>query len=146
MFALMVVLASASLSPGFQLNRRPINPSPHGTQASGLAGNYYGYDGRTLHTWEFHGDGTFLHTWIASGAGTRVRNSERGGFRVQGDSLELRLTSSATGFTTPGTGGNSTLVGGNAETASQIRHLKIQFDTAGKPAVLEGIQLKPKSW
>ena len=117
--------------------------SPAGSRFSG---NYLGYEGRTLHTWEFQGNGTFLHTWIVSGAGTSVRNSERGTFRLQGDTLEIALASSASGFVTPGIGGRTTQAGGNAETASQTRRLKVQMDKSGILLVLDGIPMKPKSW
>jgi hypothetical protein len=119
-------------------------PSRH-PAGSRFSGNYYGREGRTLHTWEFHGDGTFLHSWIISGAGTSVRNSERGTFRLQGDTLEIALTSSASGFVTPGVGGRTTQAGGNAEPATQTRRLKVQLDK-GTLAVLDGIPMKPKTW
>lgn len=108
-------------------------------------GNYYGYEGRLLHTWEFHPDGTFLHTWISSGTGTNVRNSERGVFQFQGDKLMLRISSTAGGFATPGVGGRSTLSGGAADATASRREVKIQVLNSGG-IVLDGIQLKPKNW
>ncbi len=117
--------------------------APGGTR---LAGNYFGFEGRTLHTWEFHGDGTFLHTWMASGSGTSVRSSERGRFRLVGDVLEIQLTSLASGFTTPGLGGRSTVAGGGAEQASQVRRMTIQWAVPGQSMVLDGIALKLKPW
>ena len=120
--------------------------APDSPVRSALAGNYYGYEGRTLHTWDFHADGTFLHTWMISGSGTRVRNSERGVFRLQGDTLELKLGSSASGFSTPGIGADNTLIGGSAETATRIQRVKIRLDQTGKLVALDGIEVKPKSW
>jgi hypothetical protein len=67
-------------------------PAPSG---SGFAGGYFGYYGRTLHTWDFSPDGSFPHTWIASGSGTTVRNSQRGRFQVVSDRLELVIGSTA---------------------------------------------------
>ena len=119
---------------------------PRDPAGSRFSGNYFGYEGRTLHTRDFHDDGTFLHTWIVSGAGTSVRNSERGWFRIHGETLEIALTSSASGFVTPGVGGRTTQAGGNAQTASQTRRLKVQMDQSGILFVLDGIPMKPKSW
>ena len=132
-----------------QSQQRTLSPdatAPPLRAPSRLSGNYYGSAGRTLHTWEFHADETFLHSWIVSGAGTNVRNSERGTFRLRGDTLEIILTSSATGFTTPGVGGQSTLAGGGSDGVAQTRHLSVQFDGAGNPTALDGIPIKPKSW
>jgi hypothetical protein len=117
---------------------------PPASQA--IRGNYFGYEGRTLHTWEFSPGGTFLHTWIAAGAGTSVRNSERGVFILNGDVLELRLKSAAGGFATPGVGGRSTISGGGAEASSEVRKLKIQIFKSESGIVLDGVKLKPRSW
>jgi hypothetical protein len=111
-----------------------------------FTGNYFGSEGRMLHTWEFYASGTFLHTWMVSGAGTNVRHSERGAFALKGNVLELKLTSSAGGYTTPGVGGNSTLIGGSSETASEIRQLRVKLDASGVLLELDGIQMKPKRW
>lgn len=124
----------------------PDSPAMPLSAGSKLAGNYFGTDGRTLNTWEFHTDGTFLHTWAASGTGTSVRNSERGQFQLSSDTVVLKIASSASGFTTPGVGGRSTLVGGAADSTSEIRKLKIQFLKSEKAILLDGIKLKPKSW
>jgi hypothetical protein len=112
--------------------------------APALRPSYFGYEGRTLHTWDFSPDGTFLHTWIVSGAGTSVRNSERGSYRLRGDTLELKLNSSATGFVTPGAGGRTTLSGGGAEEVPQTRQVTIRFDSSA--VILDGVRLQPKSW
>lgn len=109
-----------------------------------FTGNYFGYDGRTLHTWEFRADGTFLHSWIVSGPGTSVRNSERGVFRVSGDVLELGIASAASGFVTPGVGGRSTVAGGGAEERGEVRRVKFAKSVDG--VVLDGVKLKPKNW
>jgi hypothetical protein len=109
-----------------------------------LTGNYFGYEGRTLHTWDFNINGTYLHTWIAAGAASSVRNSERGAFAVFGDELELRPASAAGGFVTPGTGGRSTVVGGSEDSGSPRRRLKFIRSESG--ILLDGMKLKPKSW
>jgi hypothetical protein len=126
---------------GSQASRPPSTPA---ATKPAFTGNYYGMDGRTLHTWEFHSDATFLHTWISSGAGTNVRNSERGSFRLVGDTVELRLSSTATGFTTPGVGGRTTAVGGGDGRSTETRNVSIRF--ADPNLVLDGVPLKPKSW
>ena len=110
----------------------------------GLSGNYFGYEGRLLHTWEFSGSGSFLHTWIAAGSGTSVRNSERGSFVLSGETLELRVRSSAGGYITPGAGGRTAIIGGGSETASEIRRIRCIKDETG--LVLDGVKLKPRSW
>lgn len=119
---------------------------PEAAPVPKIAGSHFGFDGRTLHTWEFNRDGSFLHTWIVSGAGTGIRNSERGTYRLAGESLELKLTSSASAFTTPGVGGRSTLSGGGAGTASEKRQLKVEHLTSENAILLDGVKLKPKSW
>jgi hypothetical protein len=110
---------------------------------SKLTGSYFGYDERTLHTWDFRSDSTFLHTWIASGAGTSVRNSERGAYRLTGNVVELKTISAAGGFVTPGVGGRSAAVGGGAEANQEVRRLKFEVSDSG--VVLDGVKLKPKS-
>jgi len=114
--------------------------------ASRFSGKYFGYEGRMLHTWEFDEDGTFLHTCITSGAGTNTRASEKGRFRLADSTLELKMSSAASGFTTPGVGGNRTNLGGNHEVSSETRKLDIQFLSGEKAIILGGVKLKPKSW
>ncbi len=122
------------------------SPPPQSrVSASKLAGNYYGYEGRTLHTWDFQASGTFLHTWMVSGAGTSIRNSERGEFHLDGDFLALKINSGATAFATPGVGGRSTQLGGEADWAQSNRRLRIRWLKEGA-MVLDGIELKLKSW
>src|SRR5438552_954263 len=70
-------------------SRVPETPAPNREPA--FSGRYYGYEGRTLHTWNFNPDGTFLHTSIAAGVGTSVRSSEKGTFRMSDEYLELTL-------------------------------------------------------
>jgi hypothetical protein len=123
----------------------PSSPRPSESSPSKFAGNYYGFEGRTLHTWDFHAGGTFLHTWIVSGAGTSIRNSERGEFHLDGDLLALKVNSAATAFATPGVGGRSTQLGGGAEHTQSNRRLKIRRLKEGA-IVLDGIELKMKSW
>lgn len=120
-------------------------PQPSRVSASKLAGNYYGYEGRTLHIWDFQASGTFLHTWIVSGAGTSVRSSERGEFQLDGDFLALKIDSAATAFATPGVGGRSTQLGGGADGAQSHRRLSIRWLKEGV-IVLDGNELKVKSW
>lgn len=122
----------------------PVARGPQQVASSKAAGSYFGYDGRTLHTWDFAADGTFLHTWIVSGAGTSVRNSERGAYRLMGNVLELKIGSSAGGFVTPGVGGRSVLVGGGSETSREVRRLTYEVSDNG--VVLDGMKLKRKSW
>ncbi|MGC9969451.1 MAG: hypothetical protein ABSE56_02555 [Bryobacteraceae bacterium] len=119
-------------------------PAPAPPTRPSLTGNYFGYEGRTLHTWDFNINGTYLHTWIAAGAGASVRNSERGAFAVFGDELELRPASAAGGFVTPGAGGRSTVVGGGEDSGSPRRRLK--FVRSENGILLDGMKLKPKSW
>ena len=126
--------------------KSPPAQTPAPAPSSRFSGNYYGYDGRTLHTWDFHPDGTFLHTWIASGAGTSVRNSERGRFELAGNTLDLKIDSTAGGFVTPGVGGRTTGVGGSSGAAAETRRLRIQFVKSEGAVVLDGVKLKPKSW
>lgn len=123
----------------------PSSPQQSQASPSKFAGNYYGYEGRTLHTWDFHAGGTFLHTWIVSGAGTSIRNSERGEFHLDGDFLALKINSGATAFATPGVGGRSTQLGGGAEHAQSTRRLRIRWLKEGA-IVLDGTELKVKSW
>jgi hypothetical protein len=120
--------------------------SATGGATSAFSGNYFGSDGRTLHTWDFARDGSFLHTWIVSGAGTSVRNSERGKFALVGHSLELVIGSSASGFVTPGFGARTTVVGGGADASTETRRLKIDFLKSENSIMLDGVKLKPKSW
>lgn len=124
----------------------PVQQTPPPTPAprSPITGNYYGYEGRTLHTWEFYADGTFLHSWIVSGAGTSVRNSERGVYSLAGGTLELKIASAASAFATPGAGSRTTLVGGGSAQYSETRRVKVRFESGG--VALDGIKLKPKSW
>lgn len=114
-------------------------------QTGKLPGSYYGYEGRTLHTWDFSADGTFLHTWIAAGAGTAVRNSERGRYALSGNTVDLTIGSAASAFTTPGVGGRSTLVGGDANASAEKRRLALRFAPDGT-LILGGIALNHKSW
>jgi hypothetical protein len=113
---------------------------------SGFSGRYFGYEGRTLHTWDFNPDGTFLHTMIAAGVGASARSSERGTFRMSDQHIELTLASSATAFTTPTVGGRGTLVGGGSDTKTEVRRLKIQLQDPAQGIVLDGIPMKVKSW
>ncbi len=138
--------APAAEAPAPDVGRPLPAQTPLPVSGSRFTGNYYGYDGRTLHTWEFRADGTFLHTWIASGAGTSVRNSERGRFAVSGNILELRIDSAAGGFVTPGAGGRTTVSGGSSSAAAETRRLRIQFVKGEGAVVLDGLRLKPKSW
>ncbi|GEM_PF-5105411 len=115
-------------------------------QASSFNGRYFGSQGKILHTWDFNSDGSFLHTTIASGSGTHVRNSEKGRFHLTDGYIELSVTSAAGGYTTPGTGGRDTLVGGDHETKKEIRRLKIEILGANEGIVLDGIKMKVKSW
>jgi hypothetical protein len=143
-------LAAASADEG----ERPFAPAnqppsvaapPSPVEKPPFTGNYYGMDGGTLHTWEFYSDGRFLHTWIAAGAGTNARSSERGAFRLAGSgTLELKLSSTATAFTTPGVGNRTTAIGGGSGSSSETRRLNIKF--AEPNLVLDGLTLKPKSW
>ena len=119
-------------------------PAAVAAPSSRLTGSYFGYHGRTLHTWDFRSDSTFLHTWIASGAGTSVRNSERGAYRLTGNVVELKIVSAAGGFVSPGVGGRSVAVGGGAEARPEVRRLKFEVSDSG--VVLDGVKLKPKSW
>jgi hypothetical protein len=119
---------------------------PYHSGGSRLTGNYFGFDGKTLHTWEFHADGTFLHTWMASGSGTSVRSSEKGAFRLSGDRLQIQVTSLAGGFSTPGVGGRSSLSGGGAEASSEVRNLTFHWTAVDQSMMLDGIVLKLKSW
>jgi hypothetical protein len=128
------------------VQRHGVSPVLEPPGPSRFAGKYFGYAGRTLHTWEFYADGTFLHTWIASGANTSVRNSERGAFRLAGRTLELRPTSSATAFVTPGVGGRSTLAGGGNGASAEVRRLEIQILGQEDGIILDGQKLRPKSW
>lgn len=130
--------------PGKPATSSP-SPQPSQVSPSKFAGNYYGYQGRTLHTWDFHASGTFLHTWIVSGAGTSVRSSEHGDFHLDGDFLALKINSAATAFATPGAGGRSTQLGGGADRAQSHRRLSIRWLNEGA-IVLDGIELKVKSW
>lgn len=115
------------------------------TRPSDFAGRYFGYQGRTLHTWDFNPDGTFLHTTIVSGAGTNVRNSERGTFRVAGSYLEITVMKSASAFTTPSVGGRGTQTGGGADTHSDVR--RVPFRDLGKDGiVIDGVTMKVKTW
>jgi hypothetical protein len=85
------------------------------------SGSYYGYGGRMLHTWEFHGDATFRHTWIGSGPHTRVRNAESGVYRVSGRYVELQIASEG-----------------------EVRRLDFKITADG--LLLDGVKLKPKRW
>jgi len=141
---------SAAAAEQSQNQQAFADPSPAAATASpapsgrSFAGKYFGYEGRTLHTWDFHADGSYLHTWIAAGAGTSVRNSERGAFQVIGEEVELRPAAEAGGFVTPGAGSRSTVVGGRADSGPPLRRLKLVRSESG--VVLDGMKLKPKSW
>lgn len=116
-------------------------------QKADFTGRYFGYEGKTLHTWDFYEDGTFLHTRILSGAGTSVRNSERGDFQLDGEYLELKIGKATTGALTPAVGGRDTLIAGGTEAKKEIRKLKIQFLKDGKAGILlDGKPLKVKTW
>jgi hypothetical protein len=136
-------LAAAAAAAQPEAGRQAHVPSKP-SLAGNFSGNFFGYEGRTLHTWDFHINGTYLHTWIAAGAGASVRNSERGGFAVFGGELELRPASAAAGFVTPGAGGRSTVVGGGEDSGSPPRRLRFVRSESG--ILLDGMKLKPKSW
>ena len=126
------------------LSRVPETLAP--SRKPAFSGRYYGYEGRTLHTWDFNPDGTFLHTSIAAGVGTSVRSSEKGTFRMLGQYLELALASGATGFTAPAVGGRGAVVGGAADRMAEVRRLRIEFQSPGQGILLDGISMKVKSW
>lgn len=137
------------IHPGHSpLTRKELTPPPPAGEASpkkaDFTGRYFGYEGRTLHTWDFNPDGTFLHTRIVSGSGTNVRNSERGTFRLADDYVELKAAKTATGFTTPSVGGRETLVGGGTAAKVEVVRLKIQFLKDG--IVLDGVKMRVKTW
>lgn len=138
-------LPTAAESAAPPPSRRPSSPVP-ASSGTGVAGGYFGYDGRTLHTWDFSHDGSFLHPWIASGSGSTVRNSERGRFQVVSDRLELVIGSTASSFVTPATGGRSTQAGGTADASTATRRLRIEFIKSDNSIVLDVVKLKPKSW
>src|SRR5438552_16675985 len=123
---------------------RPRDAGP--SRKPAFSGRYYGYEGRTLHTWDFNPDGTFRHTSIAVGVGTSVRASEKGAFRMLGQFLELALASGATGFTAPAVGGRGAVVGGAADRMAEVRRLRIEFQSPGQGILLDGISMKVKSW
>ncbi len=131
-----------ALPPAFE-RPRPAPPAPPVKKAD-FTGRYYGYVGQALHTWDFYSDGTFLHTRIVSGSGTRMRNSERGDFRLDDGYVELQSRKAATGGTTPGLGGRQTLALGGSEAQGDMRRLKIQFLKDG--IMLDGQHLKVKHW
>jgi len=146
--AALAAAQAEAIAAGQSSAMRPVVAIPPGVEANPsrkpLAGNYFGFEGKTLHTWEFHDDGNFLHTWIASGSGTSVRNSERGHFQLEGATLRIEVNSTASGFTTPGVG-RSTLSGGDGQVVSEVRRLTIDAVTS-QSMVLDGITFKRKSW
>lgn len=116
------------------------------TALSGFSGRYFGYEGQTLHTWDFNPDGSFLHTRVVSGSGTNVRNSERGTFQLVGNYVEMRVSKTASAFTTPSVGGRGTLIGGGSDEKAEVQRVPIEFLPGGKGIVLGGIKLGVKTW
>lgn len=136
--------AVAATGPAVLPPSAPVPPE----RTAAFHGSYFGMVGSVLHTWDFSNGGSFLHTIIASGAGTSVRNSERGRFRLEGDTLVLMVESTAGGFVTPAIGGHSSQIGASKDTSGETRRLalrKIGPGTAGG-IELAGSRLKPKTW
>ncbi|GEM_PF-4273407 len=115
-----------------------------GTQSE-FSGNFFGKNGNVLHTWDFNPDGTFYHTTIVGGSGTSVRNGERGTFQTSGSTMILRVQKTVSAYATPGSG-NTTLLGGNTEEKTETRQLSFKNLKKTKGIILNGLELKPKSW
>jgi hypothetical protein len=133
-----------STSPPAPWSTSPPPPPPSGR--ADFTGHYYRMEGSTMHTWDFNPGGAFLHTIIARGVGTSVRNSEKGVFRLTGNTVELTILSSTTGFVTPAPGGRSAVIGGGHDSKPEVRRLPIQLHRSGGGITLDGLELKVKSW
>jgi hypothetical protein len=115
-----------------------------------LTGKFFGYEGKTLHTWEFNADGSFLHTVVAEGSGSE-KHSENGQFILSGDSLALTVESEAGvhsgAESTPSAG---LVMGGGPGPKGKKRKVLMTFKLVGaQPAdgiVIDGVALKPKTW
>ncbi len=128
-------------TPCFLAAAEAKRPAGKSELAAPLSGRYFGWEGRTLHTWEFRADSSFSHTWAAAGAGASVRHSEQGVWELAGAVLELRT---AGGFAAPGVGGRSTIAGGASDRAREVRRTRVEITADG--LTLDGVKLKPKGW
>jgi hypothetical protein len=122
----------------------------HGSpKTTPLTGKFFGYEGKTLHTWEFNADGSFLHTVVADGSGSE-KHSENGQFILSGDSLALTIQSEAGVYSAAESTPSAGLVMGGGPPKGKKRKVLMTFKLAGaQPAdgiVVDGVALKPKTW
>lgn len=120
------------------------NPMFAGTQAP-FTGLWYLYNGGSSEeTWEFFGDSMFRHTWIAAGSGTSARTSERGRFRVSGNSITLHVTSQTGGTVSPSAGAHGSLLTGGTECKEETRRLSFRLlgPEGADGILLDGVKLK----
>jgi hypothetical protein len=117
-----------------------------------LSGRFFGYEGPTLHTWEFSTDGTFVHTVVSGPAESSSRSQERGTYAQWDDSLDLTVSTEA-GVGTAGSDaspGSGLVLGGHADAKVPKRRVQMTYRLLGENGadgiVLDGTTLKPKSW
>jgi hypothetical protein len=116
-----------------------------------FTGKYFGYEGVTLHTWEFGADGSFVHTAVSKDSPGQ-KSTERGTFSRSGDSLALTVSTEA-GVAAAGASDVSVglVMSGRSEGASgKKRSVQMSFRSLGERGedgiVLDGVTLKPKTW
>jgi hypothetical protein len=146
---LCLFAASIALSASAQGKTRKAAPKQHAEPA--FSGKFFGYEGQTLHTWEFGADGTFIHTAITKDS-TAAKSTERGTFIQSGDSLALTVSTEAGATNAPPTDRSDGLVmGGGPETkGGKKRSVQLTCKLLGAHGVdglvLDGVTLKPKTW
>jgi hypothetical protein len=144
-----LVAALVALSASAQGKPRKAAPKPRTEPA--FSGKFFGYEGPTLHTWEFGTDGTFVHTVVTKDS-SASKSTERGTFIQSGDSLALTVSTEAGVSNAPsGDRSDGLVMGAGAEAKSgKKRSIQLTFKLLGAHGVdglvLDGVTLKPKTW
>jgi hypothetical protein len=144
-------LLAAALALSASAQGKPRRSPPKQRAEPPFSGKYFGYEGPTLHTWEFGADGSFIHTAVTKDS-TAAKSTERGTFIQSGDSVALTVTTEAGASNAPPSDRSDGLVmGGGAETKNgRKRSVQLTFKMLGahgeEGIVLDGVTLKPKTW
>jgi hypothetical protein len=146
-----ICLLAASVALSASAQGKPRRAAPKQRTEPQLSGKFFGYEGPTLHTWEFGTDGTFVHTAITKDS-TAAKSTERGTFIQSGDSLALSVSTEAGGPNAPSGERNDGLVmsGGAEAKSGKKRSVQLTCKLLGAHGVdglvLDGVTLKPKTW
>ncbi len=112
-----------------------------------FTGIWYLYKGGSSEeTWEFFGDSMFRHTWISAGVGVSARTSQRGRFRISGNTITFHITSQTGGSVSGSSSGGSLLTGGT-QCKDETQHMSFRLlgSQGADGIVLNGAKIKLRS-